>query len=599
MTFAELRTEIMDRLNLSSSEASVRIGRAINRKYRLVTSSIGLQLSRRGVVQQAATLGVSLMTFSNVEKLLSVMNRASTPYRILKEMTIDELHETQPYQATDSPTHYAVVSNTADTVTIEVNRIPQTAFVLYADVHKSVADLSGTDEPAFSESFHDVIIEGVMGDELRKMEKPQLAQIAQTEYARILSDLRMWIAKNGYIDIYQGKTSPGFNSSTGSSGSSGSGAINGANSWTQTGLITFDRDPLAPFAVTATSAVVPNLDADKLDGQNAPAGTIVGTTDAQVLTNKTITSPAISGATITTSTLTSPIITNPTLSSPILDFVGGRITLTTVLPVTTADVLAAGTLRYTPYTYNIISLYNTSTTTWDHIAFTELSIAVPAVATQMYDVFVYNNAGTPTLELLAWTNDTTRATALVRQDGRWCKTGVLSRRYVGSFRTTVASQTEDSLVKRYVWNAYNQVDRPLLVLDAGAAYTYSIATFRQARATATNQLDFVIGLNENPIHAIVGATARNSAGAATTFAQVGIGLDSTTTPIAAVFGGFASMTLTDGYVGLTAITEVFSGIGRHVLVWLEIATAAGVTTWATTGGFGSTSLGGMRGYLRG
>lgn len=35
---------------------------------------------------------------------------------------------------------------------------------------------------------------------------------------------------------------------------------------TVTGTITFDRDPSAPFAVSANSAVVTNLDADKLDG---------------------------------------------------------------------------------------------------------------------------------------------------------------------------------------------------------------------------------------------------------------------------------------------------------------------------------------------
>lgn len=35
---------------------------------------------------------------------------------------------------------------------------------------------------------------------------------------------------------------------------------------TITGLHTFDRDPSAPFAVSANSAVVTNLDADKLDG---------------------------------------------------------------------------------------------------------------------------------------------------------------------------------------------------------------------------------------------------------------------------------------------------------------------------------------------
>jgi hypothetical protein len=35
---------------------------------------------------------------------------------------------------------------------------------------------------------------------------------------------------------------------------------------TISGLLTFDRDPSAPFAVSAGSAVVTNLDADKLDG---------------------------------------------------------------------------------------------------------------------------------------------------------------------------------------------------------------------------------------------------------------------------------------------------------------------------------------------
>ncbi len=42
-----------------------------------------------------------------------------------------------------------------------------------------------------------------------------------------------------------------------------------ADAETVTGLWTFDRDPGAPFGVTASSAVVTNLDADLLDGQHA------------------------------------------------------------------------------------------------------------------------------------------------------------------------------------------------------------------------------------------------------------------------------------------------------------------------------------------
>jgi hypothetical protein len=40
---------------------------------------------------------------------------------------------------------------------------------------------------------------------------------------------------------------------------------------TITGLFTYDRDPATPFAVTASSAKVDNLDADKLDGYEASA----------------------------------------------------------------------------------------------------------------------------------------------------------------------------------------------------------------------------------------------------------------------------------------------------------------------------------------
>jgi hypothetical protein len=50
---------------------------------------------------------------------------------------------------------------------------------------------------------------------------------------------------------------------------SGSTLITEEDSATIEGLHTFDRDPSAPFAVTASSAVVPNLDADKVDGYEA------------------------------------------------------------------------------------------------------------------------------------------------------------------------------------------------------------------------------------------------------------------------------------------------------------------------------------------
>lgn len=265
MTFDQIVTDIKDRLNLSSTEATTRIGRACNRKYRIITSAIGMQLSRRATVQKTVTIGVSTVTFTNCEKIINVVNRAVSPYRTLDEVTLDELQEDMPFTNGAGPTKYAIQSHTADTVTILINRVPQTAYTLYADVHQAISDLSGSQEPAFPESFHDIIIEGVLADELRKMEKPALATIAQREYERLLSDLRMWIAKSGFLEIYQGKTANQLRTG-GAAGSAGGSTVNGALSYTQTGLITFDRDPSAPFAVTSGSAVVPNFNADMVDG---------------------------------------------------------------------------------------------------------------------------------------------------------------------------------------------------------------------------------------------------------------------------------------------------------------------------------------------
>lgn len=52
------------------------------------------------------------------------------------------------------------------------------------------------------------------------------------------------------------------------------------------------------FFDTSNDGTGSGLDADLLDGQHAPTGTIVGTSDSQTLTNKTLTSPTITGPTI-------------------------------------------------------------------------------------------------------------------------------------------------------------------------------------------------------------------------------------------------------------------------------------------------------------
>lgn len=275
----------------------------------------------------------------------------------------------------------------------------------------------------------------------------------------------------------------------------------------------------------------------------------------------------------------------------------GRLTLTTVTPVTTADVTAATTVFFTPYRGNRIALFD-GTATWNIRAFSELSIAVPATTSQMYDVWVFDNAGVATLELLAWTNDTTRATALVLQNGVLVKTGATTRRYVGSFRTTaVSGQTEDSAAKRYVWNYYNRIPRSMLAVDTTDTWVYD-GVLRQARANATNQLDFVIGVAEVLIDATVTATCTNTAVGSLQF--VNIGLDSTTTAFTAAkfIAGENRSQVINVHVWSTARATYYSAIGRHILVWLEGSSSAGTTTWM--GDDGQTVVqSGISGILQG
>lgn len=256
-----------------------------------------------------------------------------------------------------------------------------------------------------------------------------------------------------------------------------------------------------------------------------------------------------------------------------------RLTLTTVTPVTTADVNAATTCYMTPYKGNRIALFDG--TYWHMRTSAELSFTTSGLAaSKMYDVFCYDNSGTPALETLVWTNDTTRATALVLQDGVLVKSAATTRRYIGTIRTDVATTFYDSLAARYLWNYYNRVRRPMRVLEGTASWNYTTNTIRQANATTANQLDFVIGYNEELVQAEVIAAAFNSAGGNTN--GVGIGLDSTTAFAAGLLNPYPATPTTRSLV--SASLKIFPGVGRHYLAWLEVGSGVGTTTWIGVSG---------------
>lgn len=274
---------------------------------------------------------------------------------------------------------------------------------------------------------------------------------------------------------------------------------------------------------------------------------------------------------------------------------GGRLTLTSGTPITTSDVTAATSVYFTPYLSGYQSVYNGSA--WISIPFTEITIAVPASTSQMYDVFGYNNNGVLGCDSpVAWTNDTTRATAIVLQNGRYVKSGDATRVYLGSFRTTtVSGQTEDSLAKRYVWNYYNRINRPMKVVDTTDSWSYNTITWRQSNNNTANQLDCVIGVSEDTV--LIQAFGEVLNGTATSrTCGTGIGLNSTSVNSAQMMSqqGTTSSLVSQQ----NALYNNFLPVGRNFLVWLEIGGGTDTQTWYGDAGL-SVRQTGIMGLLRG
>jgi len=242
----------------------------------------------------------------------------------------------------------------------------------------------------------------------------------------------------------------------------------------------------------------------------------------------------------------------------------GRLTLSSGTPVTTANVVAATTVYFSPYTGNRISLYDG--TRWTIYTFTELSLSLSGfTADKNSDIFIYDNAGTLALERTEWTNDTTRATALAVHDGVLVKSGAITRRYLGTIRTTgTTGQCEDSEAKRFVWNYYNRVRRPFSCEESATSWSYSTSNWRYHNNSSANRVEFVIGVAEDSVQAgMLGSFSGNG--------SMAMHLDSATptTPDSLIA---YSNTATVSSIG--AFYEETVAAGYHFLAMIEWAAAA-------------------------
>ena len=307
-----------------------------------------------------------------------------------------------------------------------------------------------------------------------------------------------------------------------------------------------------------------------------------------------------------------PAILQVTATTPVYEIVGNgafmplsggivmqhtnnfRLSLTSGTAVTTSDVSAGGTVYMALHNGNQIALYTGSK--WIVVTSAELSIAVSTSANKVFDIFLDYNAGTPALKITDWTNDTTRATALTTQDGVLVQTGNTDWRYLGTARTKTASQVDDALAFRHLWNYYNRVKRPMRVLEATDTWTYTTATIRQANGSTANQLDFVIGVQEDMVEANIWVAVTNSTVAIQ--ARVGIGVDSTSTFTS---GGIFPLSAPEAAARMTPALASYKetiAIGRHFLSWNEYSVATGTCTWQGDLGAPTLHQAGINGSIR-
>lgn len=172
---------------------------------------------------------------------------------------------------------------------------------------------------------------------------------------------------------------------------------------------------------------------------------------------------------------------------------GGRLTLESGVPVSTADQTAKTTIYYTPYVHDTIPLWDGAR--WVPTTFAETSLALGTLTSDKnYDVFGYLSSGVLAMELLAWTSDSARATAVTLQDGRYCKSGDKTRLLLGTLRTASTTTTADALATRYVSNAYNQVPRRFYA-NSSTSHTYTTGAWREWNGgTSATRVRFVVAL---------------------------------------------------------------------------------------------------------
>ncbi|MDB5607776.1 MAG: hypothetical protein JWP25_4676 [Bradyrhizobium sp.] len=298
----------------------------------------------------------------------------------------------------------------------------------------------------------------------------------------------------------------------------------------------------------------------------------------------------------------------------------GYLTLTSLTPIIPSDVVSATTVYYTPYVGNLVPIYNGSS--FVPTVFSELSLTLNSahVANNLYDVFVFNNSGVPTVVTgPTWSAGTggsitagscargtgAGGTALTRINGLPTNAVQITGRngattytinanlatYIGTLfmdgtnGQITCHRSPGQLRKWGVWNAYNRAPAYLKVTDGTYNAVGGAGSWRPANNATANSLTVLCGLAEEyqrldySVQGSVTGVVANATGGWSN----SIGINATNSPIASqgfiqVSAGTSTMYL---YGNLVCGTDNPPFLGISVMTALENVVAGSGAPAAT------------------
>jgi hypothetical protein len=205
MTFLNLQDAVLERLNLTTSEARTRVKRELNLRMAEVTSGTGMEKCRRTTITVPTTAMSAQLVIDNVANVFSIFDPVHL-HAVLDEVSLNEIRERDTDQMDHGhPRVYAIHTHLKRSMVFVLYPKPSSVYTLMADALALGAEMvADDDEPPFSEDYHDVLVFGALYDEAMKIEKGgPLIKLFKTDYETRRSDLRYFLAKRAYFSRTQ------------------------------------------------------------------------------------------------------------------------------------------------------------------------------------------------------------------------------------------------------------------------------------------------------------------------------------------------------------------------------------------------------------